>query len=297
MYSMILMAALTSGQGSASLGFCGYVPSAQHHYGACYGACYGVGYTGWDGGSPGDHSVGGWGLPYGGYGWPGPHGHGPIGVPGGHWPGYACWGGCGGYASPAYGVPMTPLVMPAPHVPSYSGSDRSRDRDGRDRDRDRDEDNRKMDRKDYDREKDKDLPPDKDDDKETEKDKGKDKDKGKEKDKGKGKDKDKGKDKGKPDDTDGDAGKLRARVNFVLPEGAKLHIDDQLVDTQSGSPTFRTPQLSQGRRYFYDVRVEVVRDGKPVSSTRRIVLQAGSVIRADFSDLGPATGLATVKER
>jgi uncharacterized protein (TIGR03000 family) len=134
------------------------------------------------------------------------------------------------------------------------------------------------------RERDKDLPRE-DDDKDM--DKEKDKEKGKEK----GKDKDKG------GESEEDAFKLRARVIFVLPEGSKLHVDDQLVDSTFGTHTFRTPRLAEGRRYYYDVRVEVERDGKPVSSTRRIVLRAGSVIRADFSDLGTAPRVLTVKGR
>jgi uncharacterized protein (TIGR03000 family) len=217
MYSMVLMAALTAGEGSAN--WHGW--SLGHNYGACYGACYGVGYHGW----------GGWGHPYGGYGWPG----------------YACWGGCGGYASAAYGVPMTPLVVPPPYVPAP--------------------------------EKDKDKDKEPDDEKKMDKDKDKDKEKGKKK--------------GKPPEPDDTTS---ASIIFVLPQGASLHVDDRPVDAKVGVQTFKTPQLEKGQRYFYDVRVEVVRDGKPVSATRRLVLQAGSVIRADFSNIASGTGVAAAAE-
>ena len=226
MYSLVLMAALTTGEGSANW----HKHDLSCNYGHCYGGCYGVGYHGW----------GGWGQPYGGYGYGGP------GVKAWDYPGYACWGGCGGYASPAYGVPMTPLVAPPP-PPSVPDRDRTRDRDS-----------------------------------------DADKDKDKEKDKEKDKSKDKGKDKKEPDD------ETTAKIIFVLPEGATLHVDDRLVDRAAGTRTFNTPPLAKGKRYFYDVRVEVVRDGKPVGSTRRLVLQAGSVIRADFSTIGPAAGVAAI---
>lgn len=79
MYTVVLLAAMTT-SGGAPAGHKGHVPSSCPN-------CW-----------PGYHNSGGWGLPYGGY----------------NWPGYACWGGCGGYASAAYGVPMTPLLTPPP---------------------------------------------------------------------------------------------------------------------------------------------------------------------------------------
>jgi uncharacterized protein (TIGR03000 family) len=245
MYSVILLAALTAGEGAPSHGW-GF---AKCNYGSCYGACYGVGYHGW----------GGWGLPYGGYG--------PV--PGAHWPGYACWGGCGGYASPAYGYPMTPWIAPTPPAPPADAGkkDKDKDKDSKKGKDDEDEDTKKKD--------------DKDKGKDDEKDKGTDKDK---------KDKDK---KGKDDDED----KISAKVTFVLPEGATLHVDEQRIEEKAGVQTFRTPNLEKGRRYFYDVRVEVVRDGKPISASRRIIFRAGSDIRADFSGVANGTGVAVAEKR
>jgi uncharacterized protein (TIGR03000 family) len=90
MYSVVLLAALGTGQGSAN----GHLLATHYNYGACYGPCYGVGYYGW----------GGWGLPYGGYGWPCYHGHG-AGVP---------------------GVPMSPLLGPT--LPGTSATEGGADR-------------------------------------------------------------------------------------------------------------------------------------------------------------------------
>src|SRR5262249_48639412 len=80
MYSVVLLAALSAADGSVGMNpFCKAYPTS--HCPSC--------------GCPG-----GFGSPY------------PK--TGDLWPGFSCWGGCGGYASPAYGVPMTPLVTPPP---------------------------------------------------------------------------------------------------------------------------------------------------------------------------------------
>jgi uncharacterized protein (TIGR03000 family) len=220
MYSIVVLAALTSGGGTPAgpFGHHGYYKD----YGANYGGCYGVCYGGWGGVSHTGYWNGGWGLPFGGYG-PDLPDHGPG------WPGYACFGGCGGYSSLAYGMPM----------PTQSGPAREE------------------------------LPLEKDDKK--------------------AKDKDKGKGKG-TDEVSAD----RAKLSFNLPKDAKLYVDDQPVDTADAG-SFQTPVLEKGRVYYYEVRAEVMRDGKPVSETRRILVKCGAVIRTDFSALGTTTGVVSAK--
>jgi uncharacterized protein (TIGR03000 family) len=51
--------------------------------------------------------------------------------------------------------------------------------------------------------------------------------------------------------------------------------------------------LTPGQAYFYDVRVEVVRDGKKLSDTRRVIVRAGEEARANFPNMEANT--ATVK--
>ena len=87
MYSVVLLAAISSGEAAPQHGF-----KKGYTYGACYGGCYGVGYTGWDGHV---NAAGGWGLPYGGY-----------------WAGYGCFGGCGGYHSVAFGAAPSVVLTP-----------------------------------------------------------------------------------------------------------------------------------------------------------------------------------------
>jgi uncharacterized protein (TIGR03000 family) len=78
----------------------------------------------------------------------------------------------------------------------------------------------------------------------------------------------------------------RARVAIDVPADAKLYIDGQLMKTGSTRRVFQTPDLDAGKLYFYDLRVEVVRDGRVVSEEQRIILRPGQVASASFADLG-----------
>jgi uncharacterized protein (TIGR03000 family) len=86
----------------------------------------------------------------------------------------------------------------------------------------------------------------------------------------------------------------RARLIVELPADAKLYIDDHLMTTTSGRRTFNTPVLAAGQTYYYEIRAEVVRDGKPVVEERKIVVKAGREIRADFVDM---VEVAAARER
>ena len=89
----------------------------------------------------------------------------------------------------------------------------------------------------------------------------------------------------------------RARLLVDLPADAKLYIDDQLMKTTSEHRTFNTPRLDSNLTYYYELRAEVVRDGKPVTMTKRVTLKAGDIIRARFGELEPAETISTVNAR
>jgi uncharacterized protein (TIGR03000 family) len=84
-----------------------------------------------------------------------------------------------------------------------------------------------------------------------------------------------------------------------LPAGARLYVDDQLVSTTSTRPVFSTPELDQGKTYYYMIRVELQRDSQMYSDTKRIVLQTGQEVVQSFVDLGTRTsgGTATAAAR
>jgi uncharacterized protein (TIGR03000 family) len=77
----------------------------------------------------------------------------------------------------------------------------------------------------------------------------------------------------------------KAKLVVELPPNSKLFIDDKPMKNVSGVRTFNTPDLEPGQAYYYMVRVETERDGKPVSETRRVIVRAGQIARADFKDI------------
>ncbi len=76
-----------------------------------------------------------------------------------------------------------------------------------------------------------------------------------------------------------------AKLVVELPESAKLYVDDQPVKAASPSKTFNTPALQEGQTYYYILRAEVVRDGKTLQETQRILIQAGQTVTAKFPEL------------
>jgi uncharacterized protein (TIGR03000 family) len=86
----------------------------------------------------------------------------------------------------------------------------------------------------------------------------------------------------------------RARLIVELPADAKLFVDDQAMKTPSGRRSFTTPTLEKGETYYYVLKVEVMRDGKPVTETKKVLVKAGDEIKADFKDMET---VATAKAR
>lgn len=78
-----------------------------------------------------------------------------------------------------------------------------------------------------------------------------------------------------------------AKLIVDLPPDAKLFIDDRPMKTTSQHPIFATPNLEPGKTYYYEMRVEVVRDGKVATDTKRIVFHAGDEVRESFANLAP----------
>jgi uncharacterized protein (TIGR03000 family) len=101
----------------------------------------------------------------------------------------------------------------------------------------------------------------------------------------------------KPDDTTKPPESMaptRARLIVEVPADAKLFIDDHAMKTSSEHRAYQTPDLEPGQTYYYEVRVEVERDGKMLSETKRVLVRAGQEAHADFSDMA-ATATAKAK--
>jgi uncharacterized protein (TIGR03000 family) len=88
----------------------------------------------------------------------------------------------------------------------------------------------------------------------------------------------------------------RAKLIVELPADAKLYVDDQPMRTTSAVRSFNTPVLETGQVYYYELRAEVIRDGKPVTETKRVLLRAGEVVRARFARMD-AEPVSTVRAK
>jgi uncharacterized protein (TIGR03000 family) len=91
--------------------------------------------------------------------------------------------------------------------------------------------------------------------------------------------------KGRDKKDEGILSATKAILIVELPANAKLFIDGMPVKVTAGAQSFHTPALEPGQLYYYMVRIEIIRDGQPISETRRIIVQAGQVARADFKEL------------
>jgi uncharacterized protein (TIGR03000 family) len=99
-------------------------------------------------------------------------------------------------------------------------------------------------------------------------------------------------------DTPKGAAPSRAKLIVELPADAKLFVDDRPMKTPSAVRTFSTPELDPGQVYYYELRAEVVRDGKPVVESKRVLVRAGEVVRARFEEMPaaePAVSTAQAK--
>lgn len=77
-----------------------------------------------------------------------------------------------------------------------------------------------------------------------------------------------------------------ARLTVRLPEEARLYVDGAVCPVSSDSRSFETPALRPGMAYCYTLRAEVVRDGRPVSESRRVDFRAGDQVVVNFGHLG-----------
>jgi uncharacterized protein (TIGR03000 family) len=89
-----------------------------------------------------------------------------------------------------------------------------------------------------------------------------------------------------------------ATVVVKVPDDGKLYFNGGLTKQTGTTRTFSTPDLQQGKSYVYEVKAEVIRNGKPVTKTKEITLRASETTQVDFSDLetAPSDSGKEVKE-
>ena len=81
---------------------------------------------------------------------------------------------------------------------------------------------------------------------------------------------------------------MGANLKFNVPANAKLYVDGRLTLISGTERTFTTPPLAEGQKFFYDVKAEVVVNGKAVVEEKRVVVEAGANITQSFPVLAAA---------
>jgi uncharacterized protein (TIGR03000 family) len=87
-----------------------------------------------------------------------------------------------------------------------------------------------------------------------------------------------------PKDKEPSGGKPEAaRVAITLPADAKLLFNGAVATGAGETRTFATPALQPGQDYGYELTAEVVRDGRVMTVTERVVVRAGETARVTLS--------------
>jgi uncharacterized protein (TIGR03000 family) len=76
-----------------------------------------------------------------------------------------------------------------------------------------------------------------------------------------------------------------ATVVVKAPAGVRLTVNDQPTALSKTEETFTTPRLQPGLPYSYVFKAEAVREGKPITVTRRVTVRAGEESRVDLTDM------------
>jgi uncharacterized protein (TIGR03000 family) len=87
-------------------------------------------------------------------------------------------------------------------------------------------------------------------------------------------------------------GQASAKIVIEVPAGARLWFDDQPTRQTGPIRSFSTPPLAPGMDYRYQLKVEVMRDGKHATRTETITVRAGQTTRVDLKEIpGARTAL------
>ncbi len=76
-----------------------------------------------------------------------------------------------------------------------------------------------------------------------------------------------------------------AHVIVMLPEDARLFVDETPCPLTSAKREFDTPQLTPGQEYFYTLRAEVSREGRTIARSKRVTVRAGGESVVEFGEM------------
>jgi uncharacterized protein (TIGR03000 family) len=79
-----------------------------------------------------------------------------------------------------------------------------------------------------------------------------------------------------------------ARLKFTVPAETKLYVDGKLAPGSGTERAFFTPPLERGKKFFYEVKAELVVNGKTITDEKKVIVEAGANITEDFAKLTAA---------
>ena len=62
----------------------------------------------------------------------------------------------------------------------------------------------------------------------------------------------------------------------------RLSVDDLATKSTSSVRAFASPALQPDKEYYYTLKAEIVRDGRPVTDTKRVRVRAGEQTAVTF---------------
>jgi uncharacterized protein (TIGR03000 family) len=74
----------------------------------------------------------------------------------------------------------------------------------------------------------------------------------------------------------------KATLVVTLPAEATLTIDGTATTPTSSRRVFQSPALKVGQDYIYNLKAEIVRDGKPVEVTKTVTVRANQQSSVDL---------------
>jgi uncharacterized protein (TIGR03000 family) len=83
-----------------------------------------------------------------------------------------------------------------------------------------------------------------------------------------------------------------ATITVSVPADAKITIDGAATKSTSTVRVFSTPELPVGSVYYYTITAEVVRDGKTLTASEKIAVEAGTSLNLNLAP-SPAPTVAS----
>jgi len=72
-------------------------------------------------------------------------------------------------------------------------------------------------------------------------------------------------------------------IRLLVPAGAQVEFDGSKTTMTGPSRQYVSPPVPVGREYTYTLKVALVRDGRTITESQRVLLTPGQEARVDFN--------------